>query len=84
MLKTIFENLKKIHLKILQKVSFSDFKAIDKNSCYITIVTFHESKGNVQLFDGHIATIKAEIIQIHVKLNCFLVKQILKNYFKPP
>ena len=23
---------------------FSDFKVVDKNSCYITIVTFHDSK----------------------------------------
>ena len=36
----------------------------------------------MQLFDGRVATIKAVIIQI--KLNRFLVKIILKNYFKPP
>ena len=63
---------------------------VDKNSCYVTIVTSHDSEvakikweGNVQLFDGHVATTKSVIIQI--KLNRFLVKnQILKNYFKPP
>ena len=80
---------KKFSVKILRKVGFSDFKVVDKNYCHGTIVTFHDSKvskikweRNVQLFDGHVATIKAVIIQI--KLNCFFVKKILKNYFKPP
>ena len=89
MFKTIFENLKEFHRKTWRKVGFSDFKVVDKNSCYVTIGTFHDSKvskvkweGNVQLFDSHVATIKAVIIQINV--NRFVVKQILKNYFKPP
>ena len=76
-------------VKFLRKIGFSDFKEVDKNSCYVTIVTFHDSKvskikgaGNVRLFDGHVGAIKAAIIQI--KLNRFLVKTILKNYFKPP
>ena len=58
---------------------------VDKNSCYITIVTFHDSKvskikleGNVQLFDGHVATIKSVIIQ--VKLNHFLVKKKFSKF----
>ena len=62
---------KKFTIRILQKVGFSDFNVVDKNSYYVTIVTFHNSKvskikweGNVQLFDGHNATIKAVIIQI--------------------
>ena len=53
---------------------------VDKNSCYVTIVTFHNSKvskikweGNVRFCDGHVATVKAVIIQI--KLNRFLVKK---------
>ena len=77
MFKTIFENLKIFTVRILQKVGFSDFKVVDKNSYYVTIVTFDDSKvskikreGNVQLFDGHVTTIKAVIIQI--KLNRFL------------
>ena len=60
---------------------------VDKNSCYITIVTFHDSKvskikleGNVQLFDGHVATIKSVIIQ--VKLNHFLVKKNSQKLFQ--
>ena len=68
---------KKFTVRILRKVGFSDFKVVDKNSYYVTIVTFHDSKvskikgeGNVQLFDGHVATIKAVIIQI--KLSRFL------------
>ena len=44
MFKTIFQNFKKIRRKILRKVGFSDFKVVDKNSCYVTIVTFHDSK----------------------------------------
>ena len=32
--------------------------------------------------DGYVATLKAVVIQI--ELNHFLVKKILKNYFKPP
>ena len=44
MFKTIFENLKKINVKMLRKVGFSDFKVVDKNSCYVTIVTFYDSK----------------------------------------
>ena len=78
MFKTNFENLKKkITVKILRKAGFSDFKVVDKNSCGVTIITFHDSKvskieseGNVQSFDGNIATIKVVIIQI--KLNRFL------------
>ena len=61
---------------------------VDKDSCCVTIVTFYDSKvskikceGNVQLFNGHVATIKAVIIQI--KLNRFIMKKIFKNYFKP-
>ena len=44
MFKTISQNLKKIHRTILRKVGFSGFKVVDKNSCYVTIVTFHDSK----------------------------------------
>ena len=44
MFKTSFENLKKFTVQILRKVGFSDFKVVDKNSCYVTIVTFHDSK----------------------------------------
>ena len=44
MFKTIFEKLKKFTIQILRKVGFSDFKVVDKNSHYITIVTFHDSK----------------------------------------
>ena len=76
-------------MQILRKVGFSDFKVVDKNCCYVTIVIFHDPKvskikreGNVQLFYGHVATIKAVIILIDV--NRFLVKKNLKNYFKPP
>ena len=39
-------------------VTGSDFKVVDKNCCYVTIVTFHDSEvskiiweGIVQLFD---------------------------------
>ena len=61
------------------------FKVVDNNSCYVTIiVTFHDSKvsklkreGNVQLFDGHVATIKTVIIQI--KLNRCLVNKFSKT-----
>ena len=60
---------------------------VDKKSCYITIVTFHDSKvskikleGNVQLFDGHVAAIKSVIIQ--VKLNHFLVKKNSQKLFQ--
>ena len=28
----------------LRKVGFSGFKVADKNCCYVTIVTFHDSK----------------------------------------
>ena len=45
MFKTIFENLKKkFTVRILRKVGFSDFKVVDMNSYYVTIVTFHDSK----------------------------------------
>ena len=44
MFKTIFEQLKKIHRANFTRVGFSDFKVVDKNSCYVTIVTFHDSK----------------------------------------
>ena len=46
MFKTIFQNFKeKFTEKIqLQKVSFSDCKVVDKNCCYVTTVTFHDSK----------------------------------------
>ena len=44
MFKTIFQNLKKFTVKILQKVRFSDFKVVDKNCCYVAIVTFHDSR----------------------------------------
>ena len=45
MFKTIFQNLKKkFTVQILRKVGFSDFKVVDKNYCYVTIVTFDESK----------------------------------------
>ena len=44
MFKTIFENLKKSTVRILRKAGFSDFKVVDKNSFYVTIVTFHDSK----------------------------------------
>ena len=57
---------------------------VDENCCYVTIVTFHDSKvsklkwkGNVQLFDGHVATIKVIVIEINV--NCFLVNKISKT-----
>ena len=50
-------------------MGFSGFKVVDKNCCYVTIVTFHDSKvskikweGNVYLFDSHVATMKAVII----------------------
>ena len=63
MFETIFEKLKNIHRTNFTE-SFSDFKVVDKNSCYVTIVTFHDSKvskikweRNVQLFDSHAATI---------------------------
>ena len=84
---SIFEKLKKFTVQILWKVGFSDFKVVDKKSCYVTIVTFHGSKvskikweRNVQLFDGHIATIKAVIIQINV--NCFPVKKKSRKLFQ--
>ena len=35
---------KKLTVQILRKVGFSDFKVVDKNCCYVTIVTFHDSK----------------------------------------
>ena len=44
MFKTIFQNLKKFTVLILRKVGFSAFKVVDKNCCYVTIVTFHDSK----------------------------------------
>ena len=44
MFKTIFESFEKIHRKNFTKVGFSDFKVVDKNSYYVTIVTFHDSK----------------------------------------
>ena len=44
MFKTIFQNLKKIHLTNLRKIGFSDVKVVDENCCYVTIVTFHDSK----------------------------------------
>ena len=44
MFKTIFQNLKIIHRTNLRKVGFSAFKVVDKNCCYVTIVTFHDSK----------------------------------------
>ena len=69
MFKTIFKTWKKFTVQILRKVGFSDFKVVDKNCCYVTIVTFHDSnvsklkwEENVQLFDGHVATIKVIII----------------------
>ena len=36
--------MKKIHRTNFTKVGFSDFKVVDKNCCYVTIVTFHDSK----------------------------------------
>ena len=44
MFKTTFQKLKKTHLTNLRKVGFSDFNVVDKNCCYVTIVTFHDSK----------------------------------------
>ena len=44
MFKTIFQNLKKFTVQILRKVDFSDFKVVEKNCCYVNIVTFHDSK----------------------------------------
>ena len=44
MFKTIFQNLKKFPVQILRKVGFSDFKVVDKNSYYVTIATFHDSR----------------------------------------
>ena len=44
MFKTIFQNLEKFTVQILRKVGFSDFKVVDKTCCYVTIVTFHDSK----------------------------------------
>ena len=44
MFKTISQNLKKIHCTIFTKVGFTGFKVVDKNCCYVTIVTFHDSK----------------------------------------
>ena len=44
MFKTIFQNLKKFTVQILRKVGFSDFKVVDKNCCYVTIVTLLDSK----------------------------------------
>ena len=45
MFETIFENLKKIHRKnFTESIGFFDFKVIDKNSYYVTIETFHDSK----------------------------------------
>ena len=93
MFKTILKILKKFTVRILRKVGFSDFKVVHKNSYYVTIETFHDSKvskikweGNVKLFDGHNATIKAVIIQI--KLNRFLwqnfsktISSHLKNFY---
>ena len=42
---------------------------VDKNCCYVTIVTFHDSKVSkikweeiVHLFDSHVAAIKVIII----------------------
>ena len=64
-----FSKFEKFTVQILQKVDFSDFKVVDKNCCYVTIVTFHGSKvsnikceGIVYLFDNHVATIKVIII----------------------
>ena len=44
MFKTIFQNLKKIYRTNFTESRLSDFKVVDKNSCYVTIVTFHDSK----------------------------------------
>ena len=44
MYKTISQNLKKFTVQFLRKVGFSGFKVVDKNCCYVTIVTFHDSK----------------------------------------
>ena len=45
MFKTISQNLKKkFTVQILWKVGFSDFKVVEKNSCYVAIGTFHDSK----------------------------------------
>ena len=44
MFKTIFQNLKKIHRTNFTESRFPDFKVVDKNCCYVTIVTFHNSK----------------------------------------
>ena len=45
---------------------------VDKNSCYVAIVTFHDSKvskieweRNVQLFDGHVGTINVVNVTIY-------------------
>ena len=46
MLKIILENLKKIIVEVLRKAGFSDFKVVDKSSCYVTKVAFHDSKYN--------------------------------------
>ena len=35
---------KKFPVQILRKVGFSDFKVVDENCCYVTIVTFYDSK----------------------------------------
>ena len=51
---------------------------VDKNSCYVTIVTFHDPRvskikreGNVQLFDGDFATIKPDFLYSLVYGNFF-------------
>ena len=67
--KQFFKIWKKFTVLILRKVGFSAFMVADKNCCYVTIVTFHDSKVSkikweeiVHLFDSHVAAIKVIII----------------------
>ena len=69
MFKKNFKSWKKFTVQILRKVGFCDFKVVDKNCCYVAIVTFHDSKvlkieweGIAHLFDNHVSTIKVIII----------------------